>query len=69
MVDAHGAPRGDVARQQRDAEQQDRHGDECHRVRCGDAIEHARHQPRQQERGDDSDAQASERQFRYLPKD
>jgi len=49
-IDAHGAASRDVTGGQRNAEQNDRHRSESHWIGCGNTIEQARHEARQQKR-------------------
>src|SRR5579875_1315094 len=68
-IDAHCAPRGNVSGEHGHRNQQDCHRSESHRIRRGDAVEHARHQARQRERRDDSESEAKQGELRALRQD
>ena len=68
-IDASRASRGDVARGQSNQRQKQRNGGERKRVCSADTVEQCGHEPSDDERSHDSEADAEKRESRPLAKD
>jgi hypothetical protein len=68
-IDAHGATRGDVAGEQGDNEKHSGNGGESERIAGADAVEEARHQPRQSKGRKQTDYDAYEREAGSMRED